>query len=236
MWAPMALTSRSAPASDGFVDAHLDAEVDVLADHQRLDVQVAPRQVAQVEERLRHHAGDDAGVQVRQRQGRPWPAAGPARRRIRRRCARLGGGAPLGDPVLAVVHGEQGVGVALFDGQQHRPQAPPKKTSPAVMRRTAPSGKPKPQRAVGVQPLGDADARSRRPGAPCRAAPGRAARSVQASAMSGEARPSPELAPALEGRRPGPVQGVIGRRRRDGACARPRPWPAARPPAGRGRD
>ena len=82
----MALTSRSAPASRRLVDAHLDAELDVLADHQRLDVQVAARQVAQVEDRLRHHAGDDAAVELRRASGRAWPAAGSARRRIRRPC------------------------------------------------------------------------------------------------------------------------------------------------------
>ena len=104
------------------VDAHLDAEVDVLADHQRLDVQVAARQVAQVEDRLRHHAGDDAGVERRR-------AAGPAmrqqlataRRRIRRPCGVASVAARhWAIQSVAVMDGEQGVGVALLDRQQHR--------------------------------------------------------------------------------------------------------------------
>ena len=119
--APTALTSRSAPASDGLVDPHLDAELDVLADHQRLDLQIAARQVAQVEQRLRHHAGDDAGVEVAELQRLHAAAAGAARRRIRRRCAWPRWRCATGrSSRLAVVDGEQGVGVALFDGQQHR--------------------------------------------------------------------------------------------------------------------
>jgi hypothetical protein len=47
----------------GLVDAHVDAELGVLADHERLYVQIAAGEITQVEDRLRHHAGDDAAVE-----------------------------------------------------------------------------------------------------------------------------------------------------------------------------
>jgi hypothetical protein len=70
------------------------------------------------------------------------------------RARALGGRAPLGDPRRAIMDGEHGVGVALFDGQQHQ-EAPPKKTSPAVTRRKLAVGQTKTQSAVAVQPFGD---------------------------------------------------------------------------------
>src|SRR4051794_38597994 len=42
---------------------HLDAQLDILTDNQRLDVQIATRQVSQVEDRLRHHTRYHTGIQ-----------------------------------------------------------------------------------------------------------------------------------------------------------------------------
>ena len=78
------------PVGAGFVrlvDAHFDAELQaVLADHHRLAADVAAREVAQIEQRLRHDGGDDAGVDVGERRAAQRHDLRRATARIRRRC------------------------------------------------------------------------------------------------------------------------------------------------------
>jgi hypothetical protein len=104
----------------GLAGPHLDAELGILADDQRLDMQVTTRQVSQVEDGLRHDTRYHAGLQkvefkllhrhqLRQPHG------------VFIGCtAGLGRRAPLGDPMIAVVNREQAVGVSLLNCQKHR--------------------------------------------------------------------------------------------------------------------
>jgi len=69
----------------------------------------AGRGLRRFEDRLRHDAGDDAAVEDPKLQDPSWPAAGRARPAYSSaRAAGMGGRAPLGDPALAVMHGERG--------------------------------------------------------------------------------------------------------------------------------
>ena len=128
--------------------------------------------------------------------------------------------------LVAVVHGEERVGVALLDGQQHRSGLRPLEEYVAGGDAAqAPVGQAQPQRAVGIQAFGDAfdglagearDAGSPRPWA----------RSVQASAIGREAAAVPQR--RASGRRPRPAPSA--RRAAPAAaraCARRRWWRAA---------
>ena len=99
----------------------LDTQNRVLADHQRLRLQVSPGEVSEIEQGLRHHAGDDHRVDVRKAQRLHREELIQPDAVFVGRAAGVGGRAPLGGPRLPVVHGEEGVGVALLDSEEHQP-------------------------------------------------------------------------------------------------------------------
>ena len=72
----------------------------------------------------------------------------------RRYLGGVGGGAPLRQPVLAVVHRKAGVGVALVDGQQHSGRPEEDFAGGDALQRAAFQAQK--QGPVGVQPLGRA--------------------------------------------------------------------------------
>ncbi len=136
-------------------------------------------QPAQVEIRLRHDAGDDGAVDVAPRQRRQRQQMVEPHHIFIGGAARIGGGAPRPAQMLAVPHGEHGVGVVGVDGQaawrgsSQALQAAGKTSAAAMVRRPPAAVEQKHARFVepGEAP---AELRRRQPHADGRAQPVRA--------------------------------------------------------------
>ncbi len=97
------------------VDA--DSELDVgIADHQRLALDVAPAEKAQVEQGGGHHGCDDGAVEIAE--GKPVQLQQRLQhnRPLVRRARRLGHRAPFAAQFAAVMHGKNDVGIPRVDG------------------------------------------------------------------------------------------------------------------------
>src|SRR5690606_241387 len=104
--------------------AYGDAKLRILANHQRLGIQIAAGEIAEIEDRLRDDAGDDAGIEHLELQAGHIEELRKPDRIFVGGAVRFRRGAPLRDPSLAVMDGEKAVGIALLNGKKHG-SAPP---------------------------------------------------------------------------------------------------------------
>ena len=103
------------------IDLNLDAEIDVgIAHHDRLAFEISAAEHPQIEQRGRHDGRDDGGSRNRQKVkpcscSNGWQQNGIFVGRARG----FGDGAPFGADILAVMDGEDDVGIAGVDGEKH---------------------------------------------------------------------------------------------------------------------
>src|SRR6185312_1786933 len=134
------------------VDIGLDAEIEGRIPHdQRLAFQVGAAKGPQIEQHRRHHGGDDGGIQIGEGELFQCEQLAEPHRIFVGGARHLGHCPPLLAHFLAVIDGEDDIGVAGIDGEQHLflfsrgrtenrkytfpGRAHQKNTSPAVMAR-----------------------------------------------------------------------------------------------------